>query len=300
MKKSKRRNNGYYMIIKLVAIVFCLVTVTFSWFIFSKEGWINPFDVNVSKAINVVISEDQETWFDKLVVEDDSSNYGTFTEFSGDGDKLYIPIISNKTITGYYKPDYSNRKKDYVEINTWIKSNGAIKLFLDPSSSITPSDENRFEDNIAGAVRVAFIAKKYDTGDMIQKPIIWAPNSTYEYDKDTNTVNKEGKVEPLYKYVYKSTNEKIIGTDSFIEIPTNSQPYGISEDKNFMWGDLSKINNYTANAKPLFTISDNNSVEETIVPLTIRVWVEGEDREAVAPLISGKVKMKLKFKSESN
>ena len=287
------------MMVKLVAIVFSLVTVTFSWFVFSKEGWVNPFETNVSGAINVQISMDNENWTNNLVVNKNSNDYGKFTEFSGNGEKMYIPIISNRQITGYYKPDYSNREKDYIEINTLVKSDGAINFYLDPNSSITPSDPNRYEDNIAGAVRVAFLIKD-------KKPIIWAPNSTYKYvDEETVLTGNDSDAETEYRYIYKDNKDNddtFIDTDSYEVIQVDSAHGAVKggiEDsyKCFMWGDLNKVSNYTSSVYPIFSLA--HVEEEEIVPMTIRVWVEGTDREAVAPLIGGKVKMNLKFMSES-
>ena len=289
--KNKKINKNFSMIIKFVSIVFCLVTVTFSWFVFSKEGWINPFDVNISKVISVQISSDKVNWTDKLEINEDSSNYGTFTEFSGNGDKMYIPIISNKTITGFYKPDYSNREKDYIEIDTYIQTDSPINLFLSPESKITPSDPTCYEDNIAGAVRVAFLLKN-EHGQLIKKPMIWAPNSTYQYISESD-VDKEGQVEDSYSYIYKENNDTFVETTDLVEIPTKGQASGISDDKYFMWGDLTNINKYYEEALPLFTVANVDG--STIVKLTIAVWVEGQDREAQASLIGGKVKMNLKF-----
>lgn len=290
MKKTNKKTNVSF-IVKLVAIVFSLVTVTFSWFVFSKDGWINPFDINVTKVVNVTISDDGEHWTSDLVINEDSNNYATFTEFSGNGEKLYIPVINNKQITKYYKPDYSSREnKEFIDFDFEVKTDGPIKFFLDPSSSIAPSSDE-YKDNIAGAVRVAFLVNN-------RVPVIWAPNSTYQY-VDTETFNKNGTVEESYSFVYKDGNDEFVEKDSIVTINTNSSESGYSSLSSngcvdFMWGDLNKISNYTGTVEPIFKTSSSVN-GELIVPITIRVWVEGTDREAVAPLVGGKVKMNLKF-----
>ena len=286
------------LFVKLIAIVFSLITVTFSWFVFSKDGWINPFDVNVVGTISVTISQDGFEWSNKLEINKDSDDYGRFTEFSGNGDKMYIPIISNHTITGFYKPDYSNREKDYIEIDTLIKTDGPISFYLDGDSYILPSSDSEFKDNIAGAVRVAFIVEN-------SRPVIWAPNSLYEYvDDKTVKHGNVATVEEEYKYVYKDNNDTFIDTNNYEVIKTNGSVNGYvngtvdNSYKCFMWGDLNEINNYTDNVKPIFKVSSVGS-EQVIIPMKIVVWVEGEDREAQASLIGGKIKMHLKFTTKA-
>ena len=291
MSKTKKKKN-ISLIVKLVSIVFSLVTVTFSWFIFSKGGWINPFDVNITNAINVTISKDQQNWTDKLVIADGTNSYGNFTEFSGNGIHFYTPIIQNKEITGYYLKDFTNQKeKPYVEIQTYIKTDGKIKLFLSPDSSILPSDEENVKDYIAGATRVAIIVQNY-------KPIIWAPNSTYQYNEN-GTVTNVGQVESNYYYVHENNiNDEFADINDIVTINNSElKDAGYYEDENiyFMWGDLNKIEDYVNVVTPIFTVS--KVADELVVPVMIRVWVEGSDREARASLVGGKVKMNLKFKS---
>ena len=282
------------LFVKLVAIVFSLVTVTFSWFIFTKDGWINPFYTDVANAVNVTISSDLINWTDKLIISDGVEDYGNFTEFSGDGRHFYTPIIQNKNITGYYLQDHSDdESKPYVDIQTYIKTDSNIKLFLSPESSILPSDPNNKKDYIAGAVRVAIILEN-------SKPIIWAPNSKTQYKNNGSVAKGDGEVEDKYQYVHEnSINDEFATIDDIVTIDnTSKKEYGYYEDENiyFIWGDLNRFNNYISEITPIFTAE--NVVKELIVPINIRVWVEGTDREAVGSLVGGKVKMNLKFISK--
>lgn len=293
MKKAKKRN--FSIVVKLLAIVFSLVTVTFSWFVLTKEGWVNPFETHVTGAVNVVISKDQSNWTDKLVISSEENDYGYFTEFSSNGIHFYTPIIQDKTVAGYFLQDFTKYDKlPYVEIHTFIKTDGKIKLFLSPESTILPSDPENPKDSIAGATRVAMIVENY-------KPIIWAPNSTYQFNENTNKVIKQGEVEDKYQYVHENNiDDEFAEASDLVTIDNSSKSEaGYIEDENvyFMWGDLSRIDNYESVVTPIFTV--NNVADELIVPVTIRVWIEGTDREARGSLVGGKVKMNLKFMSVS-
>ena len=186
MKKLFTSKYELGLFVKVLSMVVVLISVTFSWFVFAKDAWVNPFDVGVVGVTDVTIADTVEgEWSDSLEIESTPSN-GTLTEFSGNGDKLYIPVVENHEITKYYKPDYSQRPKDYIETVSYIKTNGPINLYLSEESYVLPVNEKNPKDYIAGAVRVAILIDNY-------KPLIWAPNPTFEY-KD-GTVKTNGDVE---------------------------------------------------------------------------------------------------------
>ena len=213
MKKLLTSKYELGLFVKVLSMVVVLISVTFSWFVFTKDAWVNPFEVGVVGVVNVTISGNgSDNWGNKVVISD-SDTKATLTEFSGNGEKLYIPVVDKvndqSTISKFYLPDYTERAKDYIEFDTYIKANGKIKLFLDKGSSVLPLDENNPKDSIAGAIRVALLVKD-------QAPIIWAPNATYEYKN--GTVNKNGTPEERYSYVYSDTNDMFVSNDSMVYI----------------------------------------------------------------------------------
>ena len=295
MKKLSILKKEYSLFIKVISMVVALISVTFSWFVFGSDAWVNPFDVNVTSVVDVYISStdgDDASWSERLEVDTDSAT-GSITEFSGNGESLYRPVIVAKEIQKYYKVDTSdeNINKSYLEIVSYVKSTGPIRFYLHEDSFVVPQDTTNPKDNIAGAVRVAFLVENH-------KPFIWAPNSTYQYidnQDGTFTVNKNGTPESSYSYIYEDSDDMFISKDSLVEIDNSSlKEAGVSQDKRFVWGDLSSINNYESNADPIFTVV-HLSQEEIIVKMTIRVWVEGTDREAIGTLVGGKINMNLKF-----
>jgi hypothetical protein len=68
------------------------------------------------------------------------------------------------------------------------------------------------------------------------------------------------------------------------------------DDNRFLFGDLHQIDNYYDSVPPIFeTVATE---EEVIVPITIRLFVEGTDREAVSSLVGGRINLNLKFASK--
>ena len=287
-KKEKIPYKGY--LYKAVAMILLLISVTFAWFIFAKEVNIGEIGSNVVKAGTVSITgANKENWGNKLEIE--KTGEGIFTtEFSGNGENLYIPIIQKKEITGYYLPsdnDEALNSMGYIEITAYVQSNMPISFYLSPESSITPYDPKNTKDYIAGAVRVAILTDEND-------PFIWAPNTTYQLNGD-GTVTVMGEPESEYKYVYSSENEQFLGTEQFFKIENPDKlASGVSPDKRFVWGDLSKIEDYTNSVAPIFNTGEvvNGEIEIKIV---VRIWVEGTDREAVQSMIGGRFNINLKF-----
>ena len=115
--------------------------------------------------------------------------------------------------------------------------------------------------------------------------MVWAPNSTYQYAN--GSVNKKGTVESQYTYA--------IGNSTTLKtIATNGNASGVSEDKNFIWGDITE--QMVADMNPFLTINTNYG-DKSVHEITVRIWVEGTDREAVRDLLGGQFKVYMSFKA---
>ena len=79
---------------KALSMIIVLISVTFSWFVFTKETTIDgSITGQATDAISVSISdESQNSWNNKLQITTESGLVPT-TEFSGNGEKFYIPIV---------------------------------------------------------------------------------------------------------------------------------------------------------------------------------------------------------------
>lgn len=301
MNTKDKKISYKYNIFKLLSVSILLVSVTFCWFIFTKDTSVDSINLEVTGVISVTISNaSKEDWDNK--VEIDSISKNVITEFSGNGEKLYMPIMKKNEVIGFRINDKSlaideentdTESKGFIEIVTYVKTDGPICLYLSPDSSITPVNKNLLQDNIAGAIRVGILTEE-------NTPFIWVPNTTYEYDPLTNTVNKNGTPESEYTYVYTDSEDDRLTPENIVSIPNPElSPVGVSEDKRFVWGNLNEIEDYVSNVDPIFkTDKDLNTEKE--FRMVIRVWIEGTDRETVKSLIGGKFNLNLTFLAVDN
>lgn len=280
------------LLFKSIAMLIVLISVTFSWFVFTKDSNLESILSGVSKAGSVSISTDGEKWGSKLEFNADSGNI-TITEYSGNGQKLYMPVIEKKQIVSYFLPGETGIGSDtnYIEATAYIKTDIPIHLYLSQLCSVTPSDSSEKANFIAGAVRVAVWVEG-------EEPIIWAPNSTFEYKN--GTINPEGTPESKYTYVYSESNEQIIDVNNIITIDNSElKAAGVSENKKFVWGNLKDIKDYENSVDPIFS-TEKEFEGEIEKQIYIRIWVEGTDREAVQDLLGGKFEINLQFKAVGN
>lgn len=292
MKQKKQTAPLVKPVLQVIVMILVLISAALSWFIFNNEVSLSQLDVNMKRATNVSISCDGgQEWSNNLIITQEGEGGSVpVTELSGNGANLYIPIVENKTVTGYYLPDLTQTKKSFIEFSVEVKADGPIQLFLGNESSITPLDlsanlssyGNYSKNYIAGAVRVALFSDD-------NVPIIWAPNSTIEYSQSNNTVTYPGSVEDAYTY---AIGENVTDIQS---VSTGGHTSGISNDGRFVWGDLSGIDDFEK-MQPVLEI-DTPAGQVATKKLTVRLWIEGTDREAVLPLLGGRFKINLKFTS---
>ena len=276
MKQLKKNSLKFGQFFKTLSMLVVLVSVTFSWMVFDKDASVNPLETHVVDAVDIAISDlTGEYWGSSLEIVS-KKTYGSITEFSGNG---------------YYLPDYSEREKNFVEIDVKVRSATGMRLYVSPESFVSPLSENVAKDSIAGAVRVAFLIENF-------KPYIWAPNTRYEYKN--GRVNKYGTPESSYSFVYSDTKDTFISADNVITID-NSQQHesGFNTEHNFLWGDPDSIENYPNSVGPIFTVNDTNGAE-VVVEMKIRIWIEGTDREAVADLVGGRITSSIRFFATGN
>ena len=259
-----------------------LVVVSFAWFVFTDKASTSGINLDVKGVINVSISNNGTNWGTSTTVSPEGTI--SISELSGDGINLFYPVIVDKKITGYTNANqFSTTDPSYIEFKFYIHSNGPAQLSYDVGCSVDPVDNSKLADNIAGAVRVACF--ETTGGKTPSNTVVWAPNSTYQYS--SGTVNKTGTVESKYTYA--------IGSSTTLKtIETNGNASGVSTDKNFVWGEITE--QMVADMNP-FLVINTEFGEESVHEITVRIWVEGTDREAVKELLGGQFKVKLCFKA---
>ena len=279
---KKLSNKAVAIIYESIFAVLALVVVSFAWFTYADQFTTSGINLEVTGVIDIAISNDGKNWGTSTTITPQGAM--KLSELSGDGINLYYPVISNKQVLGYTNANqFSTTDPSYLEFKYYIKSNGPAALHYGEGCSIVPVDNSKLADNIAGAIRVACF--ETTNGKTPTNTVVWAPNSTYQYAN--GSVNKKGTVESQYTYA--------IGNSTTLKtIATNGNASGVSEDKNFIWGDITE--QMVADMNPFLTINTNYG-DKSVHEITVRIWVEGTDREAVRDLLGGQFKVYMSFKA---
>lgn len=298
-------------IIKMIAIIVSIFVFSYAWFVHNENTHINAIEIGTAKTNNIQVSEDgNNNWGTSLSI-DVGEGFRFDNEVTSEGINFYKANLKNDD--GY--PLHfieATVNKDYLDFDLWFKNDSSVKLFLDDSSRVYPecgTDEsdliwdgvtgsldsitrvsaygNFSRDLIAGSVRVAFIKYNYDEeNDKYvlddKASLVWAPNKEYEIisnGEDTLTASIKSKNLQNYKYL------KVISGENFVEsdVPNLTDVIHASISTKMANGDT-----------PLAVINTENDVEKK-AGLKVRVWVEGNDRDAVAALKGGVFKFDLSF-----
>lgn len=298
-------------IIKMIAIIVSIFVFSYAWFVHNENTHINAIEIGTAKTNNIQVSEDgNDNWGTSLSI-DVGEGFRFDNEVTSEGINFYKANLKNDD--GY--PLHfieATVNKDYLDFDLWFKNDSSVKLFLDDSSRVYPecgTDEsdliwdgvtgsldsitrvsaygNFSRDLIAGSVRVAFIKYNYDEeNDKYvlddKASLVWAPNKEYEIisnGEDTLTASIKSKNLQNYKYL------KVISGENFVEsdVPNLTDVIHASISTKMANGDT-----------PLAVINTENDVEKK-AGLKVRVWVEGNDRDAVAALKGGVFKFDLSF-----
>lgn len=290
--------------IKLFIAICLLLMTTYAWFLHNKEITVKQLTASTAAINQVQISLDNGvTWLEKAEF-DIEDNFILYREITSDGISFYKPNAkeSNGTPTNFIT---ANKNKDYLEYKVLFRSATPAIIYLEKKSSVYPAagknpinlinstevvrespDGNFSKDLIAGAVRIAFIENDKIDGNFVEQNVpkfIWAPNKGYQVRYENNKYI--GYLDSMQPQEY--TYTKVIDNDSFYtqNLTNVIEEINASVDTRTN-GDDTPITN-------LDNTSENK--DENIKAVTIRIWVEGNDREAIYSLKGGQFKINLSF-----
>lgn len=285
MRKKKNRT-----IVKLIILAFSLLASAYAWFVTSTNIKTSNLPVSVNSIAELYVSIDGgETWGNAGDLSI-TNNLIFNNEVTSDGNEFYVAYLkdSNGTPLAFKKAEVG---VDYLEFSAIFRSTPGTGLYLENHSAINPaagtspallvgtdsvvresSDGNFSCDLIAGAVRVAFIPEGEE-----KATLVWAPNKQYEIlHNDNFSFNLNSTNEQNYKYL------KVIDRTSFYEASVSNLVDSIQ---------VSTDSSSVGNDRMLLYFTE----EQQELEITIRVWVEGNDREAVYPLQGGLFTINLSF-----
>lgn len=310
MEKANRKRIKRLSVVLYIVILCLFVTATLSWFIFDKTASIESdgnMQVTAGSRLEITLNygEDAETWGDDFTVSTDEKAYPDIT---GNGKDFYFPTALDKndstfnSADTFHKIELAEANNYYITVNVTFRTTANTSVYLANDSYVSPinlnvTDENKSvygdisRDGIAGAVRVAFIDTSAASDEALKN--IWIPNDKYElgYDENGNAVfNENGERESSYGYQLVSNGT----VESFTYTPeeyANLVTVGTA-------GALASPSTETVpaqinQAKELLTFDGNGTMQTKT--LTVRIWIEGTDREADKALAGGKLKYKFNF-----
>lgn len=291
-EKKKIFSYGFELLVIIVSILFA----SYAWFNKNKDIKANDLYIKTDSYLDLLVSLDGINFSTETTVNI-SDDFKFKNEITGNGVDFFVSAIKRDDGTPVsFKR--ATKNKDYLEFDIWFKLSGTGAVFLDdgsyvlPSTGTTPdkligptverisSSGDFSRDLIASSVRMAFIDNDFVDNKYITKSeasLVWAPNKQYEItcDKYCN-VNLESTNKQDYRYIdasdisnYKESNINNLRD----EIHT-------SFGKNSAGGD------------PLLTYIDTDG---DIKKVTVRIWIEGNDRDNVTALTGGIFKMNLNF-----
>ena len=303
--------NIYVTMFKLIAIIVSIFVFSYAWFVHESDSNVEGVNIGTAKTNNILISEDgNEGWGNSFNI-DVGEGFRFNNEVTSDGINFYKANLKDE----YGTPlSFTNAtlNEDYLEFDVWFKNDSSVKLFLEEDSSVTPECGTKKEDLvlipgsdkkiddivrasaygdfsrdlIAGSVRVAFIRYNFNeetnSFELEDKPVlIWAPNKTYEITENDGwfTADVESTNSQSYKYI------KVEDSSTFHEEDLDNLKDVIS----------ASYDTKMANGDPVLVSIDTEDGLEKKAGLKVRVWVEGNDRDAVSALKGGIFKINLSF-----
>lgn len=283
---------------ELLLVIVSVFVVSYAWFVKTTKNEANDLVIKTKASRLLYISlDDGETWSTELSLDLDD-NFKFNNEVTGNGVNFYkavtkredgMPITFKEATSG----------SDYLEFDILFKANAPLGVFLDSDSYVIPSSGtdldvlvgetslrkssygNFSRDLIAGALRISFTENDYVDGEYISKlnsSLVWAPNKNYEllysdgyYSFDINSSSSQD-----YRYID----------------PSNGFEYKYID--NFKDNLNTDFDNDSANGDPMITKIDPD-YNSGIKSVTVRIWVEGNDRETHDALTGGIFKLNINF-----
>ena len=292
--KPKILSYGFELFIIIVSILFA----SYAWFTNNKQIKSDDLYIKTDSHIDLLVSLDGVTW-DTETSLNLPSNFKFKNEITGDGVNFYVSSSKKDDGTPITFTS-ATVNKDYLEFDIWFKVSGNAGIFLQDDSYILPStgttsdkligtnverissSGNFSRDLIASSVRVAFISNSYVNGKYINAStpsLVWAPNKNYEISCITDcTANINSTNTQNYKFVDASENTYYYEK----EVPNLKDEISAS------------LENNSGNGDPIITYV-NTSDNDGLAKVTVRIWIEGNDRDNVTALTGGMFIMNLNF-----
>ncbi len=296
---SKFNKKTFISGIELLIIIVTILAATYAWLNNNKKLKNGDLTLKADARYDLLLSLDEgQTW----VTETSLNIPGDFEfthEITGNGINMYIP--SNKLDDGTPTSFTSATvQEDYLEFNLMFKLPANISIFLDSMSYVRPtagtsasallgtdvarvsSSGDFSRDLIASSVRMAFIENTLINGEYVMNTyanLVWAPNKEYEITCPNDVCSASITSTNFQDYNYiEAANNPVVET----RVNNVKDVISASAETN------------EANGDPILTTIDINE-NQGIKRVTVRIWIEGNDRDNITALTGGLFEMSLQF-----
>lgn len=296
--KKIKDNNVLKSSFELLLVIVSVFVVSYAWFTTATENSAKDLTLKTKASRLLYISLDDGVTWDTEFSLDLNDNFKFNNEITGNGITFYkahtkrddgVPITFTEAVGGH----------DYVEFDLLFKANAALGVFLDSDSFVLPvagdtSDKligntvirkssygDFSRDLIAGAVRISFTENDYVDENYVSKlepSLVWAPNKNYELLYNSS----------IYSFDLESTNNQDY---RYIDAGNGFNYKNVSNLKDNLNTDF---DDDVAGGDPMITKIDPE-VNDGIKSVTVRIWIEGNDREAHTALTGGIFRMNINF-----
>ena len=300
----KERRRIIITALELIIIVSSIIVATYAWFIRNKDVDTADIAVTTNSHVELLVSlDDGKTWSNNTSFNI-PANFVFSNEITSDGVNFYkasskdtdgTPLTLSRATAG----------TDYLEFRVLFKSSGDVGVFLQDTSFVKPgvgtessslvgddaenksSSGNFSRDLIAGAVRIAFVDTEIVDNEYVPSSVanlVWGPNKNYKVlcdlyacDVDLNSTDEQD-----YRYIDGSSTE-----NSYKYIHNFRDELRANFEESMAYGD------------PYITLirtsEDSEGNSSGIHAVTVRIWIEGNDREAINALAAGEFNLSFDF-----
>lgn len=283
---KEEKISKYSLYLKLIIILITLIAASYAWLTNGTRLKMEGLTISTRAVQNLSFSLDGGiTWNDETTLNLDE-NFEFSSEITGNGIKLYVPSKrrENGTPIAFREATVNH---DYIEFEIRFKSDNATGIYLASDSFVEPtagtnvsdligeevirksSSGDFTRDLIAGSVRVAFIENVIDGNNIIagtETKLVWAPNPNYELVRE-----KDG-----FSFLLDSTSSQDYSAlDTSTLLPVRVE--NIKDNINASYSTL------TTGGDPMLIYMNENEEKS----ITVRIWVEGNDRETDTSLKGG-------------
>ena len=283
---------------ELFLIIITVLAATYAWMTNNEKAETDTLTLKADAHYNLLLSLDGgETWVTETSLNL-PANFEFKHEITGNGVNMYIP--SNKRDDGTpISFTTATAGTDYLEFDVMLRLAANVSVFLDEASYIRPAvgteassllgseverisiGGNFSRDLIASSVRVAFMNNTFIDGEYFMEAsprMVWAPNKEYEIACPSNcTASITSTNAQDYNYV-EAANLPVVET----KVQNIKEDISASGETQNAYGD------------PILTTIDTNE-NQGIKKITVRIWIEGNDRDNVTALTGGLFQMNLQF-----